>query len=74
MYRARATDDDLAAAVVSVGQALINLQDEPNVAEAAKDDDTVPYAKERLQALVSAMPAQPGPAQTDPGAAPKKKK
>ncbi len=75
MYRARATDDELAAAVVSVGQALINLQDGPNVAEAAKDDDTVPYAKERLQALVSAMPAQPTPGpQPDPGAVPKKKK
>ncbi len=72
MYRARATDDDLAAAVVSVGQALINLKDGSDVAEAAKDDDTVAYAKERLQALVSAMPAQPAPA--DPGAGPKKKK
>ena len=59
MYRARATDDDLAAAVVSVGQALITLGEGATVAEAAKDDDTVPYAKERLQALVSGMPAAP---------------
>jgi outer membrane protein assembly factor BamB len=70
MYRARATDDDLAAAVVSVGQALIALADGASVADAAKDDTTVPYAKARLQALVSAMPAPPAP---DPGSPPKKK-
>jgi outer membrane protein assembly factor BamB len=69
MYRARAEDDDMAAAVVSVGQALIANADGPRVADAAKDDSTVPYAKERLQALVAAMPAAPSP--TD-GAAAKK--
>jgi hypothetical protein len=69
MYRARAEDDDMAAAVVSVGQALINLESGPLVADAAKDDATVPYARERLQALVAAMPPAPPP--SDPG---KKKK
>jgi outer membrane protein assembly factor BamB len=70
MYRARATDDDLAAAVVSVGQALIALNDGAVVAEAAKDADTVEFAKERLQALASAMPPAPPP---DPGSPGKKK-
>jgi hypothetical protein len=71
MYRARAEDDDLAAAVVSVGQALIAQGAGGIVTDAAKDDSTVPYAKERLQALASAMPAPtPGP---DASGAPKKK-
>lgn len=59
MYRARAEDDDMATAVVSIGQALIALDGGAIVVDAAKDDATVPYAKERLQALVSAMPAPP---------------
>jgi outer membrane protein assembly factor BamB len=71
MYRARAEDDDMAAAVVSVGQALIALNAGGVVADAAKDDATVPYAKERLQALASAMPA-PSPA--DAGGPGNKKK
>lgn len=71
MYRARAEDDDLAAAVVSVGQALIAQGAGGIVTDAAKDDSTVPYAKERLQALASAMPA-PAPA-PDASGAPKKK-
>jgi outer membrane protein assembly factor BamB len=70
MYRARATDDDLAAAVVSVGAALIAVNDGATVVQAAKDDDTVAFAKERLQALASSIPAPPPP---DPSATPKKK-
>ena len=70
MYRARADNDDVAAAVVSVGQALIALNDGPRVEAASKDDSTVPYAKERLQALVASMPP-PSPTTPDPG---KKKK
>lgn len=64
MYRATAENDDLAAAVVSVGQALLTLNDGARVADAAKDDTTVSYAKERLQALVASQPpaaANPAP-------------
>ncbi len=73
MYRSTAENDDLASAVVSVGQALLTLNDGARVADAAKDDATVSYAKERLQALLAAQPpaaATPAPA-TDPN---KKKK
>ncbi|HTQ43700.1 MAG TPA: PQQ-binding-like beta-propeller repeat protein [Polyangiaceae bacterium] len=73
MYRATAENDDIASAVVSVGQALLTLDDGARVADAAKDDATVSYAKERLQALLAAQPpAAATPAQaTDPN---KKKK
>jgi outer membrane protein assembly factor BamB len=56
MYRASASNDDIAAAVVSVGRALLTL-DEPAgralVETAASDPDTVAYARERLQAMLS---------------------
>ena len=73
MYRATAENNDIASAVVSVGQALLTLDDGARVADAAKDDATVSYAKERLQALLAAQPpAAATPAQaTDPN---KKKK
>lgn len=71
MYRASADSDDLAAAVVSVGQAMLTLDDGAPVADAAKDDATVSYARERLQALVAAQP--PAPPST-PDATKKKKK
>ncbi len=74
MYRARADNDDLAAAVVSVGQALLSLQKGAAVADAAKDDATVGYARERLQALVSAMPPATAPTPTPDPSAPSKKK
>jgi hypothetical protein len=51
MYRATANDDDIAAAVVSVGQALIALQDKLGrvlVDGAANDPMTVDYVKEHL--------------------------
>jgi outer membrane protein assembly factor BamB len=57
MYRATAANDDLAAAVVSIGQALVTLGDKQGraaVEAAVKDPMTVPYAKERLQAVLSA--------------------
>lgn len=60
MYRATAADDDIAAAVVSVGQALLALEDETGravVAAAAKDPATVDYARERLEALLASQPA-----------------
>jgi len=65
MYRASADNDDIATAVVSVGQALLTLNDGARVADAAKDDTTVSYAKERLQALLAAQP----PAATAPAPA-----
>ena len=72
MYRARAEDDDMAAAVVSVGQALMSTDAAPVVLAAAKDESTVPYAKERLEAIVASAPppAEGAPATPDP----KKKK
>jgi outer membrane protein assembly factor BamB len=69
IYRASASNDDLAAAVVSVGQALIQLEDAGVVVAAAKDASTVPYARERLEALVASIPP-PSAVPTEP----KKKK
>jgi outer membrane protein assembly factor BamB len=63
MYRATAANDDLAAAVVSIGQALVALGDKQGraaVEAAVKDPMTVPYAKERLQAVLSAASTAPG--------------
>jgi outer membrane protein assembly factor BamB len=59
MYRASAANDDIAAAVVSVGQALMVVDDKEGRAKveaAAADASTVPYARDRLEALVSAAP------------------
>ncbi len=56
MYRAIAADDDIAAAVVSVGQALLTVDDAGGralVEAAAADATTVAYARERLQAMLS---------------------
>jgi len=64
MYRASAPNDDVAAAVVSVGQALVQLQDPGGasaVTGAAKDPTTVPYARERLEAIVASLPPTPSP-------------
>jgi len=62
MYRATADDDDVAAAVVSVGKALLAL-DGPagraRVDAAVKDAMTVEYARDRLGELVAA--ASPAP-------------
>ncbi len=69
MYRATAEDDDMAAAVVNVGQALAAAGDKASRAQveaAAADATTVPYARDRLGALLSADPAPP------PAEAPKK--
>lgn len=65
MYRANAEDDDVAAAVVSVGQALSSLGDKAaleQVEAAAADANTVPYARDRLGAVLSAKgpPADDG--------------
>jgi outer membrane protein assembly factor BamB len=72
MYRASASDDDVAAALVSVGQAMIQLGDSGVVAAAAKDPSTVPYARERLEALVASAPPPAAAPPTEPGG--KKKK
>jgi len=59
MYRATANDDDMAAAVVSVGQALIALQDKLGrvlVDGAANDPMTVDYVKEHLAEPATAAP------------------
>jgi outer membrane protein assembly factor BamB len=72
MYRASASNDDVAAALVSVGQALILLEDAGVVVAAAKDATTVPYARERLEALVASLPPPGTPGPTEPGG--KKKK
>jgi outer membrane protein assembly factor BamB len=60
MYRATAEDDDMAAAVVNIGQALTATGDKAGRAQieaAAVDPTTVPYARERLAALLTAEPA-----------------
>jgi outer membrane protein assembly factor BamB len=64
MYRASAEDDDVAAAVVSIGKALMSLGDKAGraaVEAAVQDPLTVPYARERLETLLAAdqAPAQP---------------
>jgi hypothetical protein len=56
MYRATADDDDVADAVVSIGHALIALGDKEGraqVEDAVSDAMTVPYARDRLEALLS---------------------
>jgi outer membrane protein assembly factor BamB len=66
LYRATADDDDMAAAVVSTGQALIALGDKTSrtqVEAASTDDATVPYAKDRLVALLSAQPVAAAPSE-----------
>jgi outer membrane protein assembly factor BamB len=59
LYRASAPNDDVAQAVVSVGQALVTLGDEGVVVAASRDGATVPYARERLEALVASLPPKP---------------
>jgi outer membrane protein assembly factor BamB len=65
MYRATAEDDDMAAAVVDIGQALATTGDKAARAQieaAATDPTTVGYARERLGALLSAQPSPPAEA------------
>ncbi|MDP9037053.1 MAG: PQQ-binding-like beta-propeller repeat protein [Myxococcota bacterium] len=62
MYRATADTDDVATAVVDVGQALISLDPKASrsaVEAAAADPGTVPYARERLQAMLDSQPTPP---------------
>jgi hypothetical protein len=77
MYRATAEDDDMAAAVVNIGQALVASGDKAGRAQieaAATDASTVPYARDRLGALLSAEPAGPPEGPKNPREAPKKQR
>jgi outer membrane protein assembly factor BamB len=77
MYRATADGDDIAAAVVSVGQALMVVDDKGGramVEAAAADENTVAYARERLQALASAAKPPVASALGDAGGGEKKGK
>jgi outer membrane protein assembly factor BamB len=60
MYRATADDDNVAAAVVSVGEALLSMGDKDGRAQvelAVSDAMTVPYARERLEAMLAGQAA-----------------
>jgi hypothetical protein len=77
MYRATAEGDDVAAAVVSVGQALMTVDEKGGramVESAAADPSTVGYARERLAALASAARRSAGTALTDAGGGEKRGK
>jgi outer membrane protein assembly factor BamB len=55
MYRATANSDDLAEALVSVGEGLIAVEEKTGrslVTAAANDASTVPYARDRLRTLI----------------------
>jgi outer membrane protein assembly factor BamB len=59
MYRACADDDDMAAAVVSTGEALLRVDGAPGralVESAVRDPSTVDYAKERLGEALNTPP------------------
>ncbi len=73
MYRATADSDDVATAVADVGEALLALDGTSGrtaVEAAAADPATVAYARERLQALLGALPTDtptpPPPVESHP--------
>lgn len=66
MYRATADSDDLATAVVNAGEALLAIDaasTRKTVEAAAASPSTVEYARERLEAVLAALPqgAAPSP-------------
>ena len=62
-YRGTAETDDVANAVGSAAEAILRLdpKERPFVEMAANDSMTVPMAKTRLDALLSAVPAEKAP-------------
>jgi outer membrane protein assembly factor BamB len=80
MYRGTAASDEVAVAVGSVGEAMLRIDPKgsrPIVEAAVKDAMTLPVAKARLEALLTATPEKPAdtkPTDTKPTdkAAPKK--
>lgn len=81
MYRATAESEEVGLAVASVGQAILRLDPKDGrvlVDHAAKDATTVPIARTRLEALLTASPDKPAAATASavdagaPDAAPKK--
>jgi outer membrane protein assembly factor BamB len=62
MYRATAANDDISAAVVSTAEALVGMNDTPGIAQveaAQANAATVPYARERLGAVLASRPTPP---------------
>jgi outer membrane protein assembly factor BamB len=71
MYRASADDDDVADAVVSIGRAMLALHDTEGrtaVETAVRDEMTVPYARDRLEALLGGSDSNEGSAKGAPPA------
>ncbi len=69
MYRATADDDNVAAAVVSAGKAMLALggkEGRAQVEAAVNDPMTVPYARDRLESLLSGA----GPDGAEPSSTP----
>ena len=63
LYRATAETDEIASAVVSVGEALVKIGGKEGraiVDQAIADPMTVAYAKGRLEAVVQAADAEGG--------------
>lgn len=78
MYRGTAESEEIGHAVASVGQAILRLDPKDGrvlVDHAAKDPTTVPIARTRLDALLTASPDKPATADAGaPDAAPAPKK
>jgi hypothetical protein len=63
MYRAGADSDEMASAVVSVGEAMLAADGKgtrSTIETAIKDPMTVPFAKDRLDAILKAKDAAGG--------------
>jgi outer membrane protein assembly factor BamB len=70
MYRATAASDEVAAAIVSAGQAIATLDPASRAAlqAAAEDPTTVAYAQDRLvDAIKASAPAEPAKGNKDKG-------
>lgn len=72
-YRANAASEDVATAVANVGAAIVRLDPVAGralVDAALKDEMTVPFAKARLDALLTAMPKEGAASPESKGGAP----